>query len=156
MSPRSIYSTIFFSSRRRHTMFDCDWSSDVCSSDLARLRDRRYHNIRGDGRKELQGFRLDAGGRIEIIYDSLHTAPFGIRRYDFSKKGNDEDHGREGPEKVMKKRGLTDSFNYAIDGLKHALKTQRNMRIHFIIGAGVIAAGLIVSLPPVEFILLLG
>src|SRR2546430_10930530 len=27
----------FFSSRRRHTRFDCDWSSDVCSSDLAQL-----------------------------------------------------------------------------------------------------------------------
>src|SRR6266478_10178324 len=26
----------FFSSRRRHTRFDCDWSSDVCSSDLDR------------------------------------------------------------------------------------------------------------------------
>src|SRR2546430_12428510 len=24
----------FFASRRRHTRFDCDWSSDVCSSDL--------------------------------------------------------------------------------------------------------------------------
>src|SRR2546430_4482524 len=24
----------FFSSRRRHTRFDCDWSSDVSSSDL--------------------------------------------------------------------------------------------------------------------------
>src|SRR5205085_8293332 len=34
------------SSRRRHTRFDCDWSSDVCSSDLGRsrggaLRERR-------------------------------------------------------------------------------------------------------------------
>src|SRR2546430_8752995 len=27
-------SDFFFSSRRRHTRFDCDWSSDVCSSDL--------------------------------------------------------------------------------------------------------------------------
>src|SRR5689334_23911191 len=26
----------FFSSRRRHTRWNCDWSSDVCSSDLAR------------------------------------------------------------------------------------------------------------------------
>src|SRR5260370_27722152 len=26
----------FFSSRRRHTRFKCDWSSDVCSSDLTR------------------------------------------------------------------------------------------------------------------------
>src|SRR6266478_7131433 len=24
----------FFSSRRRHTRFDCDWSSDVCSCEL--------------------------------------------------------------------------------------------------------------------------
>src|SRR5260370_288530 len=24
---------VFFSSRRRHTIFKCDWSSDVCSSD---------------------------------------------------------------------------------------------------------------------------
>src|SRR5256886_12211373 len=27
----------FFSSRRRHTRFDCDWSSDVCSSDLVNV-----------------------------------------------------------------------------------------------------------------------
>src|SRR5712691_7250636 len=27
--------SLFFSSGRRHTRFDCDWSSDVCSSDLA-------------------------------------------------------------------------------------------------------------------------
>src|SRR5690242_20767165 len=34
----------FFSSRRRHTRLTCDWSSDVCSSDLADLvvlRERR-------------------------------------------------------------------------------------------------------------------
>src|SRR2546430_12380445 len=30
-------SIFFFSSRRRHTRFDCDWSSDVCSSDLTPL-----------------------------------------------------------------------------------------------------------------------
>src|SRR6266478_49273 len=31
---RSFGFFFFFSSRRRHTRFDCDWSSDVCSSDL--------------------------------------------------------------------------------------------------------------------------
>src|SRR5205085_7374054 len=31
----------FFSSRRRHTRFDCDWSSDVCSSDLLRREPER-------------------------------------------------------------------------------------------------------------------
>src|SRR5260221_9515123 len=30
-------SVFFFSSRRRHTRSLCDWSSDVCSSDLSRL-----------------------------------------------------------------------------------------------------------------------
>src|SRR5438270_6378006 len=34
----SFFIFFFFSSRRRHTRFDCDWSSDVCSSDLVRLR----------------------------------------------------------------------------------------------------------------------
>src|SRR5690606_40512254 len=29
-----LYSFFFFSSRRRHTRFSRDWSSDVCSSDL--------------------------------------------------------------------------------------------------------------------------
>src|SRR6476661_10068511 len=28
------FSVFLFSSRRRHTRFKCDWSSDVCSSDL--------------------------------------------------------------------------------------------------------------------------
>src|SRR6266480_2789219 len=31
----------FFSSRRRHTRLTCDWSSDVCSSDLRRRQQRR-------------------------------------------------------------------------------------------------------------------
>src|SRR6266568_6133592 len=29
-----MYFFFFFSSRRRHTRWNCDWSSDVCSSDL--------------------------------------------------------------------------------------------------------------------------
>src|SRR2546430_3786836 len=46
----------FFSSRRRHTRFDCDWSSDVCSSDLERLHaiEARHRKIRKDHvRREL-------------------------------------------------------------------------------------------------------
>src|SRR5690606_40648920 len=33
----------FFSSRRRHTRFSRDWSSDVCSSDLSGGDDRDAH-----------------------------------------------------------------------------------------------------------------
>src|SRR2546430_11390024 len=42
----------FFSSRRRHTRFDCDWSSDVCSSDLFAVR-REFH-IHGKESTRLQ------------------------------------------------------------------------------------------------------
>src|SRR5256886_6326514 len=52
-----IWCFFFFSSRRRHTRFDCDWSSDVCSSDLdgggavGRAGDRRGGDAgRGDAR----------------------------------------------------------------------------------------------------------
>src|SRR5690606_41885692 len=38
-------SLFFFSSRRRHTRFSRDWSSDVCSSDLAGLM-MQYQNAR--------------------------------------------------------------------------------------------------------------
>src|SRR2546426_2008574 len=39
----------FFSSRRRHTRLQGDWSSDVCSSDLAERQggDRGAHRARG-------------------------------------------------------------------------------------------------------------
>src|SRR5207302_6148789 len=37
-----LYSGFFFSSRRRHTRFSRDWSSDVCSSDLHERRVRTH------------------------------------------------------------------------------------------------------------------
>src|SRR2546430_7465096 len=41
----------FFSGGRRHTRFDCDWSSDVCSSDLR--ADRAQHPDRLDAVLEI-------------------------------------------------------------------------------------------------------
>src|SRR5256885_13045820 len=35
MAQRLVHQFFFFSSRRRHTRLQGDWSSDVCSSDLA-------------------------------------------------------------------------------------------------------------------------
>src|SRR5438309_5020377 len=34
MAADAVSRNFFFSSRRRHTRWNCDWSSDVCSSDL--------------------------------------------------------------------------------------------------------------------------
>src|SRR5690242_6994512 len=39
----------FFSSRRRHTILTCDWSSDVCSSDLRRYQAQGACAERGSG-----------------------------------------------------------------------------------------------------------
>src|SRR5690606_39684411 len=35
----------FFSSRRRHTRFSRDWSSDVCSSDLGSMMETAAHAL---------------------------------------------------------------------------------------------------------------
>src|SRR5207237_7795975 len=47
----SVMFCFFFSSRRRHTRFKCDWSSDVCSSDLATMPREGHASIYIDGRK---------------------------------------------------------------------------------------------------------
>src|SRR5215211_2477968 len=83
----AIRSWFFFSSRRRHTRSLCDWSSDVCSSDLRLYRDflaahdrvyghsvetpakivniRTVHQARGS--EVLQEMRFDtSGGPVEI------------------------------------------------------------------------------------------
>src|SRR3989475_10383285 len=52
----------FFSSRRRHTRFDCDWSSDVCSSDLG----RRNGVTRSGERAVIGAVRLPSQRRWEI------------------------------------------------------------------------------------------
>src|SRR2546430_10563015 len=53
----------FFSSRRRHTRFDCDWSSDVCSSDLD-LGDER---LEGDEDRQPVEIALAPGGAFLAV-----------------------------------------------------------------------------------------
>src|SRR4051795_7455912 len=49
---------------------------------------------------------------------------------------------------------VLDSFNYAAEGIIHVLRTQRNMRIHFIIAVVVIVAALVVNVTKLELIAL--
>src|SRR5690625_6501571 len=51
----------FFSSRRRHTRWPRDWSSDVCSSDLKEARKGTASN----GKPFLTLFFVDATGEID-------------------------------------------------------------------------------------------
>jgi diacylglycerol kinase (ATP) len=50
---------------------------------------------------------------------------------------------------------LIESFNFALEGLIHVLRTQRNMRIHFAIAIAVLVIGLIVGVNRLELIALL-
>src|SRR2546430_9226107 len=61
----------FFSSRRRHTRFDCDWSSDVCSSDLGEKCEDRTSGPRCEeisGAEKIQIYLDQAGVGHEIHY----------------------------------------------------------------------------------------
>src|SRR5699024_12058005 len=52
----------FFSSRRRHTRSKRDWSSDVCSSDLAATADLKDVN-------KVDNFHLEAYGQMAVNYN---------------------------------------------------------------------------------------
>lgn len=54
----------------------------------------------------------------------------------------------------MKIKKLVDSFNNAIDGLIHSLKTQRNMRIHFIAAILVLILAGVTHLSRIETVVL--
>src|SRR5260370_16190881 len=66
----------FFSSRRRHTRFKCDWSSDVCSSDLGWLEVRPvgksgpyvYWRWRRPGERKIQ---TEYYGRADRLLEDL-------------------------------------------------------------------------------------
>src|SRR2546430_13155223 len=63
----------FFSSRRRHTRFDCDWSSDVCSSDLLRGRSTRFGRALDGISDNLRFVNL----YFHLIYRLIHAGFWG-------------------------------------------------------------------------------
>src|SRR5690606_40931352 len=81
-----IYLFFFFSSRRRHTRFSRDWSSDVCSSDLTSclyLRDSQLV----DGSATLTSLKVDSYGNY--VYgltvanqDASHSLTFHLNLAD--------------------------------------------------------------------------
>src|SRR2546430_10802350 len=65
----------FFSSRRRHTRFDCDWSSDVCSSDLT------LSSIKRDVHVKDIGAAIPGHGGLLDRFDSLVLVPPAVYHY---------------------------------------------------------------------------
>ena len=56
---------------------------------------------------------------------------------------------------VGRSPSVLQSFNFAFEGIIHVLRTQRNMRIHFMIAAGVLIGALIVGVSRLELVILL-
>src|SRR5260370_24937381 len=84
----------FFSSRRRHTRFKCNWSSDVCSSDLYGLLtcrlsqlEARLHEINTPDQngkpKHWADYQLvalkEARDQVEDLNSQLHRYPAGLQ-----------------------------------------------------------------------------
>src|SRR2546430_11412642 len=76
----------FFSSRRRHTRFDCDWSSDVCSSDLSRHGTRHVGHLRSrlrgllDAEKNKQRERNAMERTVETVWQERPRATLRDRK----------------------------------------------------------------------------
>ncbi|SHH26337.1 diacylglycerol kinase (ATP) [Anaerosphaera aminiphila DSM 21120] len=55
----------------------------------------------------------------------------------------------------MKKGNFISSFNYAVQGIISALKTEKNMKLHYLAALGVIIISLFMNFSRVEFMLLI-
>src|SRR5689334_23591199 len=89
----------FFSSRRRHTRWNCDWSSDVCSSDLPR---------RTSQRSGLQGWLTQTTGSVRFFrcpgnHFFLHSAERLVLRSEERRVGK-ECRSRWSPDHLKKNK----------------------------------------------------
>src|SRR4030066_2298474 len=62
----------FFSSRRRHTRFKCDWSSDVCSSDLLLLNSGLRCKAKSQPKHRSRRARMPKSGLLVQMDSSEH------------------------------------------------------------------------------------
>src|SRR6266581_7507783 len=75
-------SWFFFSSRRRHTRWTGDWSSDVCSSDLAAVVGILVGSESDRARMQAALDELDARGIVwELEVRSAHRTPDAVSEY---------------------------------------------------------------------------
>src|SRR6266702_7744890 len=95
----------FFSSRRRHTRWPCDWSSDVCSSDLS---------LEGS----LDSLRLEARASGERLQWRSWAVPRGRVRFAY----------RPGPVPVFELEATLDSLAHGVLGFGAAAASARGTR----------------------------
>src|SRR3989475_7216547 len=110
----SFFLFFFFSSRRRHTRFDCDWSSDVCSSDLIRMDPSSPY----------------AMARLVELKDRFRVA-----------FANDPDSDRHGI--VTRSAGLMNPNHYLAVAIRYLLTHRPHWPAHAAVGKTLVSSSLI-------------
>src|SRR5256885_5617747 len=117
MVRRRVRRSFFFSSRRRHTRLQGDWSSDVCSSDLGKKRVGRdvWQLVEKDIDRALERVTIDlagiegqlvATGCVIPLYLRAHCGATDAER-DRKRDRNCRVHGRGSAEKGLLDRKST-------------------------------------------------
>src|SRR5688572_33358026 len=96
----------FFSGRRRHTSFDCDWSSDVCSSDLV---EERHAEVDG---------AMDGGNRFGFVRGAVEL------RHAHAAEAHGEIGRASCRERVEIPVGVVDLRKKRVDGNKRRLRLE--------------------------------
>src|SRR2546430_8455448 len=96
----------FFSSRRRHTRFDCDWSSDVCSSDLHTPVPENSRYCSSCGADVSGGGAPPTTSNVELLQERLQRLIEGRYRIERSeeRRVGEEGRSRGAPYHLKKKK----------------------------------------------------
>src|SRR2546429_6060581 len=102
----------FFSSRRRHTRCSRDWSSDVCSSDLANIGAEAC--VVADGASDaLEQWRIEHGGEGNAVgedgaaLDAVEGFGADVASRSGERRGGEEGRSRWVPGPLKKKKTVT-------------------------------------------------
>src|SRR5712692_11041530 len=74
-----ICSVFFFSGRRRHTRWNCDWSSDVCSSDLEEAVAEARSSAAGTAAPAAEEWTPQITIGTSVLIPDSYVADLGVR-----------------------------------------------------------------------------
>src|SRR3954451_17368146 len=85
---------------------------------------------------------------------ACHGSPRGAAPMSIVTRRDPQERRRSSPPAIGRAPSLLDSFNYAFEGIIHVLRTQRNLRIHFLAAVLVFGAAIAVGVSRLQLIAL--
>src|SRR3712207_5350176 len=128
-------SVFFFSSRRRHTRYWRDWSSDVCSSDLAGIR-------KAERTITFENFLFKQGNVSYAFAEALAERAHAGVKVHFLQDAAGCDCVRGGAVELMRRNGVDVDIFPLVDWTRFNFRTHRKLliidgRLGFIGGVGI-------------------